>query len=170
MLRKVQCKSRDFREGGDVGHNHDKGSEASLNRQILNNFVKRKAVEGLRASPRKPIHRTARPGLHRHTGRQEGQSACALLPAASSPKNAAETREALSAVPVLTSSKEQFLLVNYSEKNIVMFSRKTNLQFLSSIDSFTLMGHSDQLQSFSTNCLQFMGSTVVTVCHLHFSC
>jgi hypothetical protein len=35
---------------------------------------------------------------------------------------------------VLTSLKEQFLLVNYSEKNIVMFSCRNNLQFLSFID------------------------------------
>jgi hypothetical protein len=87
------------------------------------------------------------------------------------PKNVAETHEDLSAIQVLTSSKQQFFLVNGSEnENILMFSRKTNLQFLSSSDCFTLMGHSDQFQSFSTNYLQFMGSTVVTVCHLHFSC
>jgi hypothetical protein len=42
-----------------------------------------------------------------------------------------DRNEAISAVQVLTSSKEQFLLVNDSEKNIVMFSCKTNLQFLS---------------------------------------
>jgi hypothetical protein len=69
---------------------------------------------------------------------------------------------------VLTSSKEQFLLVNNSEKNIVRFSRKTNWQVLSSIDCFTLMRHSDQFRSFSTHYLQFMGSTVVTMCHMHF--
>jgi hypothetical protein len=45
-----------------------------------------------------------------------------------------ETHEALFAVQVHTSSKEQFLLVNDSEKNIVMFSCRTNLKFLSSID------------------------------------
>jgi hypothetical protein len=50
------------------------------------------------------------------------------------PTNIEETHEALSAVQVLTSLEEQFLLVNDSEKNIVMFSCRTNLQFLSSID------------------------------------
>jgi len=50
------------------------------------------------------------------------------------PTDIEETHEALSAVQVQTSSKEQFLFVNDSEKNIVMFSCKTNLQFLSSID------------------------------------
>jgi hypothetical protein len=51
-----------------------------------------------------------------------------------------ETHVPLSAVQVQTSSKEQFLLVNDSEKNIVMFSFKTNLQFLSSIDVFYVDG------------------------------
>jgi hypothetical protein len=50
------------------------------------------------------------------------------------PTDIEETHEALSAVQVQTSWKEQFLLVNDSEINIVMFSCKTNLQFLSPID------------------------------------
>jgi hypothetical protein len=50
------------------------------------------------------------------------------------PKDTEETHEASSAVQVQTISKEQFLLVNDSEKNIVMFYCKTNLQFLSPID------------------------------------
>jgi hypothetical protein len=38
-------------------HNHDADSEDCLNRQILNNFVKRKAMEDLCESPRKPMHK-----------------------------------------------------------------------------------------------------------------
>jgi len=46
-----------------------------------------------------------------------------------------ETHEALSSVQVQTCSKGQFLLVNDSgRQNIEMFSCKTDLQFLSSID------------------------------------
>jgi hypothetical protein len=41
---------------------------------------------------------------------------------------------------VLTISKELFLLVNDSETNVVMFSCKTNLQFLSTIDVFYVDG------------------------------
>jgi len=36
--------------------NHDAGSEACLNRQILNNSIKRKTTEELRERPRKFIH------------------------------------------------------------------------------------------------------------------
>ena len=41
-------------------HNHVEGSEACLNRQILNNFVKRKAMEDLCERPRKLIHKELR--------------------------------------------------------------------------------------------------------------
>jgi hypothetical protein len=41
-------------------HNHDAGSEACLNRQILNNSVKRKAVDDLCERPRKLIHEELR--------------------------------------------------------------------------------------------------------------
>jgi hypothetical protein len=44
-----------------------------------------------------------------------------------------ETLETLSVVQVETSLKEQCLLMTW-KKSIVMFSCKTNLQFLSSID------------------------------------
>jgi len=42
--------------GGGVRHNHDADSEACLNRQILNNSVKAKAMEDLCERPRKLIH------------------------------------------------------------------------------------------------------------------
>jgi len=41
-------------------HNHDADSEACLNLQILNNYVKRKAVEDLCERPRKLIHKELR--------------------------------------------------------------------------------------------------------------
>ena len=57
----------------------------------------------------------------------------------------------------------QNLLVNDSEKTIVMFSCKNNLQFfLASLMDFTLTGHSNQHRRFSTNYLQFMDSLCAT--------
>jgi len=46
--------SRDIRRG-NVMHSHDADKEACLNRQILNNSVKRKAMENLCERPRKLI-------------------------------------------------------------------------------------------------------------------
>ena len=85
------------------------------------------------------------------------------------PTDLEETHEALCAVQVQTSSKGQLLLVNNSEKNIVMFSCKTILQFLSSIYVLYIDGTFKSHRSFFTNYLQFMDSAMVTICHLHFS-
>ena len=48
--------------GGErnVMHNHDADSEACLNRQILNNSVKRKEMEDLCERPHKLIHKELR--------------------------------------------------------------------------------------------------------------
>jgi len=43
--------------GGDVMHNHDADGEVCLNRQILNNYVKRKAMENLCERPCKLIRK-----------------------------------------------------------------------------------------------------------------
>jgi hypothetical protein len=41
-------------------HHHDAGNEVCLNRQILNNSVKSKAMENLCERPRKLIHKEVR--------------------------------------------------------------------------------------------------------------
>jgi hypothetical protein len=89
-------------------------------------------VEDLCERPRKPIHKELQfqdlntlsyqdiRGVRRHAHHARSSQLLHLS------KNVAETHEVLSDIQVLTSSKEQFLLVNNSEKNIVRFSRKTN--------------------------------------------
>jgi hypothetical protein len=50
-----------FSGGGvDVMHNHDADREACLKQQILNNSVKRKAMEDLCERPHKLIHKELR--------------------------------------------------------------------------------------------------------------
>jgi hypothetical protein len=120
--------------GGDVMHNHDAESEACLNRQILNNSVKRKAMEDFCERRRKLIHKELQSqyvenlthkGIRDISRNIHNARSSQLLPL---PTDTEEILEALSAVQVKTSSKGQFLLVNDS-KNVVMFSCKTNLQF-----------------------------------------
>jgi hypothetical protein len=102
--------------------NYDADSEACLNRQILNNSIKRKAMDDFSERLCKLIHkeleiqymdtltykdiRNISRNMHKALSSQ-------LLPL---PTYIEETHEALSAVQVQTSSKEQFLLVNDSEK------------------------------------------------------
>ena len=103
-------------------HSHDEGSEACLNRQILNTSVKRKAIEDLCERPRKLRHkelqtqdsdiliykdiRNISRNIHKARSSQ-------LLPLQTDTE---ETREALNAVQVLTISKEQFLLLMIMKK------------------------------------------------------
>jgi hypothetical protein len=99
-------------------HNHDADSEASLNRKILHNSVKRKAMEDFSEGPRKLIHKelqsqyvdTPTYKYIRNISRNMYKARSSqLLPL---PTDIEETSEALSAIQVQTSSKDQFLLVN----------------------------------------------------------
>jgi hypothetical protein len=155
-------------------HNHDEDSEACLSWQMLilskgkqwRTCVKDHAkwfTKNYKARTRilwliKDIQNISR---NIHTARSSE-----LLPL---PTDIEETHEALNAVQVL-SLKDLFLFVNDSEKkNIVMFSSKTNLQFLSSIDVLYVEGTFKSAPSFTISCLQFMDSATANMCHLHFS-
>jgi hypothetical protein len=93
-------------------HKHDADSEACFNRQILNNSVKRKAVEDLCENPRKLLHKELRSqyldsvtykdirNISRNTHKARSSQ---LLPL---PTDIEETHETISAVQVLTSSVE----------------------------------------------------------------
>jgi len=86
------------------------------------------------------------------------------------PSDIEETHEALSAVQVWTSSKEQLLLVNNSEKNIVKFSCKTNLQSPSSIDVLYVDGTFKSVSTFFHQLFTIHGlSNGLCMYHLHFS-
>ena len=53
----IKCNGSREIFGGNVMNNHDEGSEACLNRQILNDSVKMKAMEGLCERPHRLIHK-----------------------------------------------------------------------------------------------------------------
>jgi len=76
-----------------------------------------------------------------------------------------ETHEAFSAVQVWTFW--QNLFVNDSEKAIVMFSCKNNLQFFSSIDGLYVDGTFKSTPKFFHQIFTIQG---LTMCNLHFSC
>jgi hypothetical protein len=87
-------------------HSHDADSEAYLNRQILNNSVKRKAIEDLCERPRKLIHEELRSQFLdtltyknvRNISRNMHKARSSQL--LSLPTDIEETHEALSAVQV----------------------------------------------------------------------
>jgi hypothetical protein len=141
---------------GNVMHNHEADSETCLNRQILNNSIKRKAMEDLCERPCKLIHEellsqdlgtlTYKDIRNISRNRHKARSS-QMLPL---PTDIEETHKALSAVQVQTSSKGQLLLVNDSEKNYCnVFLQNQLNSFLAPLMCFTLTWHSNQHQIFS---------------------
>ena len=90
-------------------HNHDADSEACLNRQILNNSVKRKAMEDMCERSRKLIHKELRSQYVRTLTYKDIRNISRNMHKARSsqllplPTNIEETHE-LNAVQMLTSS------------------------------------------------------------------
>jgi hypothetical protein len=93
--KKCKCciKCNEIREifGSIVRQNHDKDCEATLNRQIFNNSVTRKATEDLCERARKLIHKELG---YSHLSRRTEHSSCALL-LPPLPTKIEETHEAL---------------------------------------------------------------------------
>ncbi|KAE9529659.1 hypothetical protein AGLY_011755, partial [Aphis glycines] len=84
---------------------HEHPTPNNLERQIISNQVKRKAMDDLTENPRRKNIPTL-------------------------PTNLRETQEALINIPTLTNKDEEFLLINDSENKITAFSTMTNLKFL----------------------------------------
>jgi hypothetical protein len=157
-------------------HNHVEDSEAILNRQILNNSVKRRATEELSERRRRLIRKELqiqdldtltykdRQNNRRNIHKTRSSK---LLPLAT---NIEETLEALSALQVLTSSKERFLLVNDSggEKTATFLANPTYI-FLIPLIGSSLTGLPNQRRRIPAMYLQFMDSATGSICYLHFS-
>lgn len=121
-------------------HNHEPSTERNIEKRILRNQVKRKACEDMCARPSKIIRTELRsiqeeslqaPDLKsvRQAMYRERRKLQPKLPS-----SRIETIEALGSMqPILTSKEEQFLLVNDSESEIVIFSCTNNLQILSNV-------------------------------------
>jgi hypothetical protein len=87
-------------------HNHDADSEACLNRQILNNSVKRKAMEDLCERPRKLIHRELRSRFLDTLSYKDIRNISRYMhKACSSQMLPLPTHEAVSAVQVISSTE-----------------------------------------------------------------
>lgn len=128
-------------------HNHEPESE-KLNRQRISNSLKRKALEDICAKPAKLLHtvlETDHPDslttkdvlLIRNNIYNARQKVLPKLPT-----TVVEVHDILSRLDVLTNKGENFLCVNDTVFNIVMFSCRTNLRFLSTFDTVYVDGKS----------------------------
>jgi hypothetical protein len=108
-------------------HNHDADSEACLNRQILNNSVKRKAMEDFSETPRKLIHKELQSqyvdtltykeitNISRNIHKARSSQPLPL------PTDIEETHEALSAVQCKQVRKNNFCLLMTRKKYCKIF-------------------------------------------------
>ena len=142
-------------------HNHDAGSEACLNRQILNNCVKRKATEDLCERPRKLIHRELRSQYLDTLTYKDIKNISRNMHKAR-PSQQILKNHMKHCVLYKCEQFRQNLLVNDLKKSTVMFSCKNNLQFLAPLMGFRFTAYSIQYRSFSTNYLQFLDSLCAT--------
>lgn len=127
-------------------HNHEPVDEKVLNRNILSNKLKRKAKDDPNEKPMKLIHKELRKGDVETVTNQD--ITCIrkniyhirrqVFPKL--PKNIQELHIALDSFNQKTNKEEEFLLVNNREQHIIMFSCKTNLNFLCDLDTIYVDG------------------------------
>jgi hypothetical protein len=127
----------------DLVHNHNTDGSSILKQQI-NNSVKRKAQEDICERPAKLIHQEIANATQDCSDETVDMRALenirkniyaarrSILPPL--PKNIRDVHDALNTMQVETIKNDNFLLVNDSVTNIIIFSCFTNLQFLCSVD------------------------------------
>lgn len=117
-------------------HNHPPDSAISINRQKINNFLTRKAIEDISARPAKLIRQELKDSdtesftIKDTTLLRKNICRARLSKFPKLPKTFSEFHSALKQFEISTNRGEKFLSVNGSETNIVMFSTESNLRIL----------------------------------------
>lgn len=117
-------------------HNHDKLDVKTINRQKLENSLKRKAIQDISSKPSKLVHEELKEGdvetlssgdveLVKRVIRRARRSVHPNLP-----KSRHETHSALDTMSIVTNTGESFLLINNSQKELICFSCIRNLNVL----------------------------------------
>ncbi|KAF0687813.1 Uncharacterized protein FWK35_00035060 [Aphis craccivora] len=131
-------------------HNHEAVNENTINWQIVNTSCKRKALEDVSTRPKKIILQEL---IHNECVKEITindinrirknmyENRRKTLPA--NPKSIAEVHQALNVMNIETKQKENFLLLNDENENIIIFSCYTNLKCLSLVDTLYMDGTFD---------------------------
>lgn len=129
-----------------IDHNHNPYETKIIDRQIINTSCKRKATKDIFIRPKKIIFKEIqqnncsefnetdikclRKNLYEHRRK--------TLPI--NPTSIQEVHEALENLDIKTMSGESFLILNDSEKHIIIFSCQTNLTFIIEVDTIYMDG------------------------------
>lgn len=126
-------------------HNHEPDETTKLNRQKLSNSIKRKAILDVCTKPSKVICTELSRGSINSTAsdinlvrKNVYNARRSILPKL--PKNIEEVHNVLQHYPVITAENENFVMVNDKQLNIIMFSCRTNLTFLSKLKTLYVDG------------------------------
>lgn len=136
---KTNCIGEEVIINSVLDHNHEKLSEEVLNVRQLNNSVKRAAVSDICEKPlkllRKEIRNMEIDTVTTKDMAKIGKNVRRIRLSHGvfkTPKNIAEFHQSIESAPIVTDKKENFLLKNDKDNNIIIFSCETNLRFLSS--------------------------------------
>lgn len=156
-FRKTLCKAF-IKTSGDgyvildscFNHNHELNIDKTiLNRQILSNSIKRKAVEDICERPMKIIHSELKKQNCATTDTVTSTDVIrfrknlyaarrTVLPRV--PKSLEEVHEYFLNHQIKTNKMELFMVKNDTTNNIIMFTCETNLRFLSNVEHIYLDG------------------------------
>jgi hypothetical protein len=130
----------------NTNHNHNKNDEKVMNRQILSNSLKRKAIEDISCKPSKLFRSELKKGdisnlttndlsLIRHNVHRARSFVHPPLP-----KCIKELHAALESMNIKTNIDEPFLFINNKENFIIGFSTTQNIKVLCDVNKFYVDG------------------------------
>ena len=143
----TKCSAKVFTIGSDLTvsrsdlfHNHQP-NEKKLNRKIVSNSCKRKAVDDISEKPSKIIRRTLANNLPATITttdisyiRKNMYNCRRKLMPSGLPSNIQEVQEVVQTSTPQTSKGECFLFINCLKSNIILFSCETNIRVLTEMD------------------------------------
>jgi hypothetical protein len=126
-------------------HNHKAVNENTINRQMFNTSCKITALEDISTRPKKIISQEL---IHNECAKEITVNDISRIrknmyenrrkTLSANPKSIAEVYQALNSMNIETKPKENFLLLNNENKNIIIFSCYTNLKYFSLVDTRAL--------------------------------
>lgn len=145
-VRRFSKKKSDGEMSEITCHNHEPENSHTLQRQILSNRLKRKAVDELCERPAKILHtEITSEELNTLNGydvslirKNIHHARSAILPPR--PKSFAELHVTLETFPLKTKLDENFLFINDSVNNIVGFTTPSNLKYLTNCEAMFVDG------------------------------
>lgn len=133
-------------ESSNINHSHNPDEENKLERQIISNGLKRKAIESICERPSKLFHSYLRENSTNSITTQDVkyikhnmlQARASVRPKL--PKNRQEVHDILQTMDIKTYDGKQFLQTNDAEKGVLFFSTEGNLKFLSKLTTIYVDG------------------------------